>query len=177
MRGSNMELTLKPKSIYEFIVEKANDTTHIRFDLIGKKIRYNNKNIVDYDFDTGEVFIENELSNIPLITKDEVGENWKETIKKLYFEHYYSVPSINNIPSPFVAKHVDDLSYEDMLLGENRNVTSAKLQALLILGSLTGLIQWEDNDKHYWYSDKLYVYRNWISLQENKFKLKEKKYE
>lgn len=172
-----MSTTLKFKSIYEYIVEKANDTTKIRFDLIGKKIKYNKKTIVDYDFDTGEVCVIDNLSSIPLITKEEVGEDWRETIKILYKEHYYSVPSVKCIPSPFIAKHVDDLSYEEMLLGANRNVTSAKLQALLILGSLSGLIQWEDDDKHYWYNDKLYVYRNWISLRENKFKLKEKNYE
>ena len=170
-----MKTASKASSVFDYLCNHISNPLKIKFDLPNKKIIYNQNEIVRYDFKSKSVFISEELSRIPLINQEDIGNDWKETVKFIYDEYYNSVPSEKNILSPFVACKEDTLSYEDMVLEQDRSTVAVKLQALIVLGVLSGLIKWEEPNKHYWYDGDLYVYRNWISLDENNFKLKERK--
>lgn len=96
-----------------------------------------------------------------------------EAIENLYHNYKYSNPSkeTENFRdrSYFKALLEEELSIEQRVLGDHRNVAKARLEAFILCTSLAGYLVWDDEimGGHWYYQGKdkdLIIMREWIDV-------------
>ena len=179
-------------SIYETLVDLA--TKHVKFNEGGYcdllTIDLKNKNIVNGKttiFKDGKLVSDYiilqdgcwyRLKDLPLLTEEEMGEQFYEQLELLFNEYYLSVPDkhTNYGSTHFIAKHIDDMTVEEMTNGTNRSVARYKLELYVLFMSLLNKVEWFDDTKFFYQSDtnsNLVIYKEWFKNEEtNKYKLK-----
>ena len=73
----------------------------------------------------------------------------------------YDIKRNNN----FIGKVSDELTFMEIIKGENRCISRYKLEAYILLMSLSFEIEWENNNNFFWKSNKfcdLILFREWI---------------
>jgi hypothetical protein len=90
--------------------------------------------------------------------------------EEFYWQYLHSVPSARNdakYKRYFRALPEHELSEEDMLYGENRELAQLRLELYLLIAILNGNLKWDEfaKDKWFWQSKKhtsLIILKQWI---------------
>ena len=88
-------------------------------------------------------------------------------LEELYTAYKHSVP--NNVKykkNHFKALSYDNLTTEDLIIGSNREKAKENLELAIITGVLNGSLQWPDDTKWFWQSDKdkdFVLLKRWIA--------------
>ena len=94
----------------------------------------------------------------------------KEQIEQMYRDFKYSCPSERSDSKRkgyFKALSVDELTDEQMIYGENRELMQGKLEGFILCAVLMGHLKWEDltEEKWFWQSKTepdLIILKQWI---------------
>lgn len=94
----------------------------------------------------------------------------KDEIESLYKSFKYSCPSERSDSKRkgyFKALSVDELTDEQMVYGENRELMQAQLEGFILCAILMNHLKWEDltDQKWFWQSDRekdLIILKSWI---------------
>lgn len=147
---------------YEMLIELAqNDYSKIHIDLknktlkVGKQLLIENGNIIQSKVIVGDDVYEcNKLVSGCL------------DVNELYEQYKYSMPSERDGSNHyFKALTASLLTDEQLVYSMPRLEARVRLEAYVMLGSLAGLIKWENNDHWFWQSDKdrdFIILRQWI---------------
>ena len=178
------------KSIYEVLVDLAGQ--HKKFktggycDLLNinfVKKRISNGNTVLMENGVmryNQICLNNnkgyDLNGLPLLTDEEMGDDFYERVIELFSQYECSVPSRNSSygHTNFVAKHIDELTVEEIASNEERSVARYKLELYILFMGLMGKVKWEDESKFYltFENSNLILFRDWfIDGQPSKYKL------
>ena len=89
-----------------------------------------------------------------------------DTIEELYHNFKHSVPSEDDIETPyFKALALDELSDEDLANNINRQTAREKLESTLLVSVLAGTIVWGNPKRWFWQSpsdEDLIILRKWV---------------
>jgi hypothetical protein len=152
-------------TIYEELIERVSngETFHIDFEKRTMKIGKN------YLVKDGEYDVSRKLINAP-------GGNIS-IIEKLYQEYRISFPSKrsdNKRRKYFKALPIEELSIDDMINGQSREVTQCKLEGYILCSVLNGSLKWDKDVMGYgwfWQSENnkdLIILKKWIELDNTK---------
>ena len=147
---------------YEMLIKLAqSDYSKIRIDLknktlkVGKQLLIENGNIIQNKVIIGDDTYE----------CDELVSECLD-IDELYNRYKYSMPSERDgINHYFKALTASLLTDEQLIYGMPRLEARVRLEAYVMLGSLAGLIKWENNDHWFWQSSKdkdFIILKQWI---------------
>ena len=136
---------------YEMLIKLAqNDYSKIHIDLknktlkVGKQLLIENGNIVQNKVIVGDEAYECDELVSECLDVDELYEQYK-----------YSMPSERDDGNHyFKALTASLLTDEQLIYGMPRLEARVRLEAYVMLGSLAGLIKWENNDHWFWQSSK-----------------------
>lgn len=155
-------------SMYKKLLEsvKENKSFHINLNkkdlIIGKK-----KFIINQE----------KIEELELIKSDDLNELFNEDIQldknpwdiiRFLFEKYkFSVPSTNyKDNSYFKAVKAEELEVQQLVMNIDRKLAQAILEGYILLASLSGWIEWLNEDKWFWqdkYHEELIIIKNWVS--------------
>lgn len=91
-----------------------------------------------------------------------------EKLENLYRRYKHSLPSERDQvkKSYFIALKEEDLSDEDMLYGERRQLAKFRLEFYVLCAIVSGALKWDENwGSWFWQSEKdksLVILRSWI---------------
>lgn len=145
-------------SIYSKLLRKAKEGGNYYINLKTKSLRIGCKDYIK----NGEVLVDEDLicnedfEQFNIYVGDALNQSWKNMVWHLYNIFKYSVPSKNyRGRSYFRGVDVEELSLEEMVCGVDRGLAQSILEGYILLGSLKGVIKWEDNDKWFWQHEEL----------------------
>ena len=124
----------------------------------------NREELLSFDFENKTIKKGKEILFEPhMETQLECNEDPWETLQKLYDNFVNSVPHKEKTKWHFKGKRVDELSYEQFMNNEDRIKAGYRLEAFIIMASVSGLLIW-NNPKHWFWKGKrgLIIYRDWI---------------
>lgn len=103
---------------------------------------------------------------------EEFDEDPYEKIEELYSNYRVSIPSERSEKGHtyFKALSADELSIEEMIAGEVREVAKAKLEGFILCAILSGKLKCKDNAKWFWKSEKfpeLILLKRWFTKEED----------
>ena len=141
-------------SIYRELLEKVEQGSKFKIDLVGKTLKIDGK----------EVVLEGNL--IDGTDVDLSFGSW-DILEMLYGQYKRSVPSErhNGNKPYFKAVSVEDLTDSEIAFNASRNYCQAQLEGYVLLGSLSGLLEWKNENHWFWQSkhDKdCIVLKEWI---------------
>lgn len=169
-------------TVYEILVEMSKQhlrikkccgknmgyTDTFKFDLENKSVSNGFMNIfLNGELVTDTILLSNgteyNLKGLELISSD---SDFYKTVEELYLNFKYSVPTKhdNICRTNFLANHVDDLSMEQIMNNEKRQIARCKLEAYVFLMSLTGKVKWHNERHFFWKSNNiptLILYKRW----------------
>ena len=103
---------------------------------------------------------------------NEVGnyDSWIQTIDELYYNYRYSLPSERNSRRwvrYFKALPANELTDEQLICGERREVAQYKLEAFILCLILDGVFIWDEDKYGKWFyqsseNPELVILRRWI---------------
>lgn len=106
--------------------------------------------------------------NLPkeIFSTQEVEEPWQK-IEDLYYQYYVSRPTeVANFLRPnYRAKTADELTFDELVDGKPRQQALYAFEGYMMLGIVSGILQWLDAGKWFWQSSKypgLIIYRDWF---------------
>lgn len=107
-----------------------------------------------------------DLADIELLSQKEI-ENDDQFlhIQDLYNDYLYSRPSshANFANSNFRCKKSDELTFDQLLNGKARNEARYRLEAYILLGSVSKIFLWPNPEYWFWKGTQgLVLYRDWI---------------
>ena len=150
-------------SIYLDLIRHAQSGHKYRINLKDKTLKINKKEIPL----TGNLINESDIIHTGFFDEaDEDLSPW-QIITILYMHYKTSAPSaIYNGNKPyFHAVDVDELNEVDLAFNIPRNIAQAYLEGYVLLASLNGDIEWQ-NDKHWFWQAKhdkdLIILKEWI---------------
>lgn len=163
------ENEMKAKSVYEAAVEAAQAGKRVRVYLRERYLVIEDEPVVE----AGKTELEQFLS-------DEMLENFVgsipplvcvlDTVEELYGKYKHSIPTEKTESQRrpyFKALAEGELSDDDMLYGERRDVAQARLEAYILCAVLDGSLTWDEEfmGKWFWQSEQdkdLVLLRSWI---------------
>ena len=139
-------------------------TDNLFFDLENKEIKSRGMSILR----TGKITLESgETMILPreLLSEEEKRDPWMK-LQNLYDQFHSSLPWGNCRKSYFLPKRSDELTAKELSDGIPRSEARIKLEAYILLGSLSGIFDWPC-DSHWFWKGKngLIVYRNWMEVK------------
>ena len=147
---------------YKEIVEKVRQGSKFYVNFKERSVRLDKKKVVE-NGDFGENAYEGDAEDFTL-------ERTLSTIEELYHEYKHSVPSErseNHRRTYFRALPERELSDEDMMYGERREVARALLEVYVLEAICRGWLHWDEQtmSKWFWQSSKdkdLVILRDWV---------------
>ena len=140
------------------------DGYKLHFDLAKKNIKYGRKYIVK-DGEVQETSISISEQNYVITKNNSVREfeSPYETVQVLYDDYINSRPGTHNTRSVFRAKTSDELTYDQLVDGKDREVARCRLEGFIILAAINKMWTWK-NPKHWFWLGKngLVIYKEWI---------------
>ena len=130
-------------TLYELLVQLSQERSDkIHIDLCKKTIKIGRKIIID----SGQVVVNKVFDNdfTELLTES-------LDIDELYKQYKYSIPSERDDRRHyFKALSVNQLTDEQLVVGMPRLEARIRLEAYILLASLTGELQWKNPQHWYW---------------------------
>lgn len=155
-------------SYYDNLIDwvKRGHTYKINLKEKSMMLVYNEKQI-----DNGEWYPDVELINLIGIEncKDQ-NKYCLDIIESLYHNYKYSTPSERSEKNKqrcyFKALSPDEMTDEELIVGENRELAKARLEGFILCVSLAGYLTWDEKTMGKWFyqgEDKdLVILREWI---------------
>ena len=156
-------------SIYKELLDAVDNGKKFKVDLVNKSLWINKRQIIK----KGEI-VDDEDKRKEFIKKWDLALHFEamplnedvwNMIEVLYCDYKHSAPSKHSNRSYFKALPVEELTDADLAYGYDREFAQCMLEGYILLASLKGWIQWE-NDKHWFWqseSDKdLIILKEWI---------------
>lgn len=105
--------------------------------------------------------------DMPLLSQELSERPFFDEVEDLFKSYYTSQPSeISAYAKPnFVSKRFEDISFRDLLNGISREVARTKLEAYVMLSSLTKQLCLPNKQHFFWQSKQypsLIIYRDWL---------------
>ncbi len=153
-------------SLWEILCKIAEvDGFNLKFDLVQKNIKYKKKFIIekgkiaiDFIEDCDGRKYEIQKGNIIQVTNNPYDE-----IQKLYDSYIFSRPNRCNRKSVFRAKKSDELSYEQLTNGEDRELARCKLEGFIILNVVIEKLIWKETTHWFWKGNNgLIIFKEWV---------------
>ena len=140
--------------LYEKLLQKVEEGKSYYVDLKKKSLRIGHK----YYIKDGEVLVDEDLI-------ESCEEPWN-MVSELYKNYKESVPSQRDKGSKyFKALTSEELNDGQMAFNEKRYLAQARLEGFILLASMKGVLQWE-NDEHWFWHDQndkeLVVLKEWL---------------
>lgn len=123
-----------------------------KIDFENRVFKLNGKEVEVYD----EAAVERPFERI-----EELYENFKRS--------YPSERSTYHLNDYFKALSADEMTDAELVLGEERTVARARLEASFLCWVMNGSLTWEFGDKWFWQSNKdedLIILRKWVKTNE-----------
>lgn len=147
---------------YEMLIKLAqNDYSKIYIDLknknlkVGKQLLIENGNIIQ-----SKVIVGDDVYECSVLMSECLD------IDKLYEQYKFSLPSERDGGNHyFKALAPSLLTDEQLIYGMPRLEARVRLEAYVMLGSLAGLIKWENDNHWFWQSDKdkdFIILKSWM---------------
>lgn len=155
-------------TLYEILSDIASyNGFFIHVDLDKKSIKYKKQYIVkDGALVADEIITE---CKVYAINKDQIVTtcNPEVEVQALYDKYVCSKPSTSNKKSYFIPKKSDELTFEELINGMDREEARCKLETFIVCCALTGTWQWKQESHWFWKGKRgLIIYRKWVCLQE-----------
>lgn len=163
-------------SLYEIICEIAQKKKKIEgggfsdlltFDLKNKTIRSKKMFLLNKEGIVTQIQLEDgtcySLKQIPFFD-GEIADPYKE-VQRLYDDFIFSRPSARTEYSNmnFRCKKSDELTFEQIMQGKDRNEARCALEAFILLGALSGIFEWKHENHWYWKGKNgLVLYKDWV---------------
>lgn len=91
----------------------------------------------------------------------------EKEIQLLYDNYIYSKPGVGNKKSYFIPKKSDELTFEELINGMDREEARCKLETYLVCLAMQGMWEWKQESHWFWKGKRgLIIYRKWVCLQE-----------
>lgn len=144
-----------------YVFERIRQGAKFRVDFESRSLWLNGKRVIDHGEYDQEKFI---------LTQGSYSTNFiLECAENLYSRYYNSLPSERNDHKRkryFLALDERELSDNDMLYGESREVAQGELEIFILLRLMDGSLKWNDEwGKWYWQSTNyptFIILRQWI---------------
>ena len=149
-------------TIYEELIQRVSDgeTFHIDFEKRTMKIG-KQKVVEDGEYDNTRKLIEFDGYLL-------------KTVYELYQNYKYSLPSERSDSKRrkyFKALPIDEISDEQLMVAERREIAQARLEGFILCTILTGQYQWDDRFGSWFYQSEgdpdLVILRSWIENKNN----------
>lgn len=152
------------ETIYGTAVEAAKNGHNVTIDLVRKSLRIDRRTIVKEG-----------RTDLPAGLPEEETESTEkvlQTIESLYQQYRHSIPSERSAgrrKNWFKALDESELDADDMLYGAYREPARVKLEAFVLLASITGRLTWNREtmgENWFWQSKKhpdLVILKNWVA--------------
>lgn len=146
-------------TIYEELLSRVEQGEKFHIDFEKRNMKVGKDWLIkDGECDTGRIL----YGRNPVVIKEE--------IELLYKDFKYSCPSERSDSKRkgyFKALSVDELTDEQMICGENRELMQARLEGFILCAILMNHLRWEDLTEEKWFyqspNDKdLIILRQWI---------------
>ena len=140
-------------SLYSELLDRVSKGAKFKINLVDKTLKIDGNEIIL----EGNLIDENDVGN---------GNPW-EILETLYLSYKRSVPSAhhNGSKSYFHADSVEDLTDDEMVFNEPRNLAQFALEAYVLFASVSGKLKIE-NEKHFFWQSKVFpecvVLREWL---------------
>lgn len=154
-------------TIYKKLIEKVTFGKRFKIDLKKQNMRIGNKYLIkdgEWDLELDLIQYEHE------IRPDLRTDYCLEIIEELYEKYLTSVPSERSESSQhyFYAKRENELTDEEMVRGEEREVARAALEGFILCSVLSGWLTWNEATmgKWFWQSKvhkDLVILKEWIT--------------
>ena len=151
-------------TIYEELMQRVSDGETFHIDFEKRTMKIGKQKIIDNEeYDESRVLFGNAsaISNVETILA---------MIEALYYNYKYSLPSErsdNKRKKYFKALSANELTDDQMVTSERREVTQCKLEGFILCMILLGKFVWDESTmgKWFWQSKNdpdLVILRNWI---------------
>lgn len=142
-------------TIMETVIDSVSKGSRFKVDFENRDLKVGNKYLIRKGEVRGET--QNEQTERSVL----------EVIQELYDEYKYSYPSARNIQKRkryFKCLSVDEMTDEQMIMGEDRELAQAKLETYVLLCILDGSLTWtEDMGTWFWKGNNgLVLMRKWV---------------
>lgn len=150
------------KTIYEELIEQVSNGKKFSIDFENRNIKVGNKYLVKNGvYDTSKYKLLNEdNANINSILSN---------IEALYEVYKYSMPSErseNKRQKHFKALSIEELTDEQLVLGQPREVSQANLEGFIFVQILSGNLYWDEEIMGKWFyqgnDQDLIILKKWI---------------
>lgn len=163
-------------SLYEILLEMAEQPCRIRgggnadmleFDLETKSI-FSGKNYIVKNGEIQSKIIELEDGRVWEVSPDNLIAlpiNFT-SVEELYISFISSVPNTRQVKGNFKGKTSDELSYQQLISGNNRTKARYALEGYILLGSIVGGFSWNNESHWFWKSSTvpgLILYKKWLT--------------
>lgn len=150
-------------TIYEELIQKVSEGSRFNINFETRTMKIGKKKVID----NGE-YGNKELINIKT-------NNPLDIIENLYSQYKFSIPSErseNKRRGYFKALSANELTDEELICGERREVARARLEGFILCMILNGKLTWDEftMGKWFWQSrsdDDLVILRKWIDGNKN----------
>lgn len=149
-------------TIYEELIERVSNGETFYIDLEKKTMKIGKETLIK----NGEYDNEREL-----ITS--IAQDILSTIESLYVNYKYSLPSERSDSKRrkyFKALSINELTDEQLILADRREITQAALEGYILCMTLNGQFKWTKNmGNWFWQSSKdkdLVILKKWIEKGE-----------
>lgn len=157
-------------TIYEELIQRVSDGEPFHIDFVNRTMKIGKQKIIDNgQYDENRMLIELEYDHKEL-------EYCMKKIYDLYLGYKYALPSERNDNKRqkyFKALPVYELTDEELMCAQNREVAQCKLEGYILCMVLLGVFVWNE-DRHgkwFWQSKEdpdLVILRSWIENKNNK---------
>lgn len=150
-------------TIYEELIQKVSEGSRFNINFETRTMKIGKKKVID----NGE-YGNKELINIKT-------NNPLDIIENLYSQYKFSIPSErseNKRRGYFKALSANELTDEELICGERREMARARLEGFILCMILNGKLTWDEftMGKWFWQSrsdDDLVILRKWIDGNKN----------
>ena len=149
-------------SIYLEMLERVEDGKRFHIDFEKRIMKVGGETIIDNgEYDTSKKLYEEEISSPEVLL---------DTIEELYKHYKYSLPSErsdNKRRKYFKALSVDELTDEQLIVGQPREIAQFALEAFILLAILNGNFVWDEKLHGKWFYQRpcdqdLIILRSWV---------------
>ena len=150
-------------TIYEEFIQKVSEGSRFNINFETRTMKIGKKKVID-NGEYGDKELISIKTNYPL-----------DVIENLYSQYKFSIPSErseNKRRGYFKALSANELTDEELICGERREVARARLEGFILCMILNGKLTWDESTmgKWFWQSrsdDDLVILRKWIDGNKN----------
>lgn len=149
-------------SIYREMLEKVHNGERFHIDFEKRTMKVGGEFIINNgEYDTSKVLHTHQIYDLPALL---------HMVRELYRNYKYSLPSErsdNKRRKYFKALSVDELTDEQLIIGQPREIAQFTLEAFILCTILSGDFVWDEDTMGKWFYQRpsdpdLIILRSWV---------------